>query len=202
MVNFRIIENPNENLDEIYNDFKEDFLNPDFKVAELREKYDLSSAKYKHLRGMVFEETGLTQKPCHFGGPHLPITERRFIKEYRNGKCIIYKTIDGVKKSFGTYADLESAKYVRDLLVKYNWDEDVARDLKLHHSSSRVKPALNEALKHYTEFEELYLNGDTIKEITGKLGISVLVLKYQYNLLSQKVREKYSLLSKRQKRGD
>ena len=147
---------------------------------------------------MVFEETGLTQKPCHFGGPHLPITERRFIKEYRNGKCIIYKTIDGVKKSFGTYADLETAKYVRDLLVKYNWDEDVARDLKLHHSSSRVKPALNEALKHYTEFEELYLNGDTIKEITGKLGISV----YQYNLLSQKVREKYSLLSKRQKRGD
>lgn len=198
MVTFRIIENYNDNFEEIYNDFKEDFINPDVKVAELKRKYDLSSSNYKQLRKMVFDETGLTQKPCKIGGPHLPVTERRFIKQYPNGKCIIYKTVDGVKKSFGTYADLETAKYVRDLLIKYNWDADVARDLKLHHASSKVKPALNKALKHYTEFEELYLNGDSVDEITGKLGITT----YQYNMLSRKVREKYGLLSKRQKRGE
>lgn len=198
MVNFRIVENSNDNLEEIYSEFKQDFLNPTIKVADLKSKYDLSHAKYKHLREKVFDETGLNQKPCRIGGPHFPITEKRFIKEYSNGKCIIYKTVNGVKKSFGTYDDLETAQYVRDRLVESDWDEELGRDLKKEYSSNRIKPALKNALEYYTEFEELYLNGDSIPEITGKLGITL----YQYNLLSQRVREKYNLLSKRQKRGE
>ena len=133
-VNFHIVENSDDHLDEIYEEFKEDFLNPKFHVPELKKKYDLSPSKYKTLRSRVLTETGLKEKPTLKGGCNYTITERRYIIKHRHGKCTIYKTIDGYKKSFGTYPDFETAKHVRDILVDNNWDEKIARDLRKEYS--------------------------------------------------------------------
>lgn len=129
-VNFRIVENADANLDIIYPQFKEDFLNPRIHVPELKEKYDLSVAKYKYLRGRVLEETGLPEKPTLKGGRHYVITDSRYIIKHKSGKCTIYKTVDGYKKSFGTYPDFETAKIVRNKLVDCNWDMTEAAQLK------------------------------------------------------------------------
>ena len=50
MKTFRIVENSDKNLDEIYPEFKKDFLDPDLPVKDLKKKYDLSVARYRHLR--------------------------------------------------------------------------------------------------------------------------------------------------------
>ena len=196
MVNFRIVENPQDNLDEIYPEFKEDFLDETVLVADLKKKYSLSNSRYKTLRDRVFNETGLTQKPCKMGGREFPLKKTSFIKKYRNGRCIIYKTVNGVKKSFGTYEDLETAQLVRDKLIESNWDDDVAEELKKKYIQPRIKPSLQSALPKMDEFEKLYLNGDSIDDIVTTLNIT----RYQYTLLSKEVRKKHNLLSKRQKR--
>lgn len=129
-VNFRLIENADANLDLIYEEFKQDFLNPKCHVPELKNKYDLSVAKYKYLRNRVLDETGLKEKPTSKGGRHYTVTDRRYIICHKTGKCTIYKTIDKYKKSFGTYPDFETAKIVRDKLVECNWDKNEALRLK------------------------------------------------------------------------
>ena len=129
-VNFRIIENADGDLDLIYNEFKKDFLNPKFHVPELKKKYDLSVAKYKHLRGKVLNETGLIEKPTLRGGRNYTITNKRYIICHKTGKCTIYKTVNKYKKSFGTYPDFETAKLVRDKLVECDWDPEEASRLK------------------------------------------------------------------------
>lgn len=134
MKTFRIVENSDKNLDEIYPEFKKDFLDPDLPVKDLKKKYDLSVARYRHLREKVLEETGLQEKPSRRGGRHYTVTENRYIVQHKHGKCTIYKTIDRYKKSFGTYPDFTTAKYVRDKLVQYDWDETVASDLKRKYS--------------------------------------------------------------------
>lgn len=133
-VNFRIIENSDDHLEDIYPEFKEDFLNPKFHVPELKQKYDLSPSKYKQLRGRVLSETGLKEKPTITGGRNYTITEKRYIIKHKHGKCTIYKTINGYKKSFGTYPDFKTAKHVRDILVENDWDEKIAKDLKKEYS--------------------------------------------------------------------
>lgn len=129
-VTFRIIENADANLDLIYPEFKKDFLNPKIHVPELKEKYDLSVAKYNHLREQVLKETGLIEKPTLKGGRNYEITSRRYIICHKSGKCTIYKTVDKYKKSFGTYPDFETAKIVRDKLVECEWDPVEALRLK------------------------------------------------------------------------
>lgn len=130
IVNFRFIDNSDANLDLIYDEFKKDFLNPSIHVPELKKKYDLSVSKYKYLRGQVLEETGLPEKPTLKGGRHYKITESRYIIKHKHGKATIYKTVDGYKRSFGTYPDFETAKIVRDKLVECNWDDKTALELK------------------------------------------------------------------------
>lgn len=127
---FRLVENSDAHLDLIYDDFKVDFLNPKCHVPELKKKYDLSVSKYNYLRGKVLKETGLQEKPTLKGGRHYTITDKRYIIKHNHGKCTIYKTVDGYKKSFGTYPDFETAKIVRDKLVDCNWDMKTALELK------------------------------------------------------------------------
>ena len=133
-VTFHIVSNSDENLDLIYPEFREDFLNPKIHVPELKKKYDLSVARYNHLRNKVLDETGLKDKPTLKGGRNYTITEKRYIIQHKHGKCTIYKTVDKYKRSFGTYPDFETAQYVRDKLVECDWDENVALELRKKYS--------------------------------------------------------------------
>lgn len=133
-ITFHIVSNSDANLDLIYPEFKEDFLNPKIHVPELKKKYDLSVARYNHLRNRVLDETGLKEKPTLKGGRNYTITASRYIIKHKHGKCTIYKTVDKYKKSFGTYPDFETAQHVRDKLVECDWDEKVASELKRKYS--------------------------------------------------------------------
>ena len=133
-VTFRFVDNSDAHLNELYPSFKVDFLNPNCHVPDLKQKYDLSASKYKYLREKVLKETGLKEKPTLRGGRNYTITDKRYIIQHKHGKCTIYKTIDGYKKSFGTYPDLETAQLVRDRLVECEWDEVVALELKKEYS--------------------------------------------------------------------
>ena len=69
MVSFRIIEESYDNMNNIYEEFKKDFINPEVKVSVIKEKYDLSPSQYRDLKNRVLTDTGLTMKPskCGYG---------------------------------------------------------------------------------------------------------------------------------------
>ena len=193
MVNYNIVENNDSYLNMIYESFKEDFINPNITVKELKDRYDLSTRKYNQLREKVLNETNLENKPYINKGPANMITEDRYIFFNNHGRCSICKTVNGVKKSFGTYKDYETAQEVRDILIQDNWDDDIALELKKEYGAGRYSPSIEQAYEVYDEFEELFLEGIHSKIIQEKLQIN----QYQYNKLSEKVRSEYGLISKK-----
>lgn len=138
MVSFNLIEG-NDDWINVYPDFKADFLDETVNVSDLKKKYGLSNGKYKYLREQVLDETGLQEKPIKLGGRNLAFKEGRFIVRDKKGTCRIYKTIDRVKISFGTYPDFETAKLVRDKLVECKWDKKIAAQLKEKYSTRAKK---------------------------------------------------------------
>lgn len=114
-MNFRIIENPDD--ENLYNDFKKDFMDTSYSGLELMEKYGLGRTKYTSLRNKVCNELGLQRKP-----------KKEKSREYivKNlDDWVIRKNINGKKVVFGSYSDLEIAMKVRDELVKCNWDKNL-----------------------------------------------------------------------------
>lgn len=142
MVSFNIIEG-NDDWMNIYPEFKEDFLDESVHVAELKRKYDLSHGKYDYLRKKVLKETGLQEKPIKLGGRNFTFKEGRYIVQDKKGTCRIYKTINYVKTSFGSYPDYETAKIVRDKLVECNWDKKTAKELKEKYSTTAKRCKTN-----------------------------------------------------------
>jgi len=138
MVSFNIIDG-NDDWMNVYPEFKKDFLDDNIYVPELKQKYNLTHGKYDYLRKKVLDETGLVEKPVKLGGRNLTFKEGRFIVKDKKGTCRIYKTINRVKTSFGTYPDFETAKIVRDKLVECNWDSGVAADLKEEYATDKTK---------------------------------------------------------------
>ena len=138
MVSFNLIEG-NDDWISVYPEFKKDFLDVNVHVPELKQKYDLTHGKYNYLRKRVLDETGLAEKPVKLGGRNLAFKEGRFIVKDKKGTCRIYKTINRVKISFGSYPDFETAKIVRDKLMECNWDMKIADELKEKYSTTAKK---------------------------------------------------------------
>lgn len=191
LVTFRFVENKDPM--DIYNVFKEDFLNPHIHVPELRKKYDLSPSNYNYLRKQVLNETGLAEKPFVADSARYRADPLLYLTKNKNNSYRIYKVVDGVKTYFGTYKDLETAQKVRDKLIKYNWDKDKAEDLKKKYSVTSVKPKLDEALKQYDDFEKMFLEGYTRSELNDYFNFT----NYQYDMLSRIIREKYNISRKK-----
>ena len=63
--NFNIVEKVSPVVD--YESFKKDFLNPNIKVNDLKEKYNLAPSDYKEYRDRVLSETNLVRKPAFYG---------------------------------------------------------------------------------------------------------------------------------------
>lgn len=138
MVSFNLVDG-NDDWINVYPEFKKDFLNELVRVSDLKKKYDLSNGKYNYLRKQVLEETGLVEKPAKLGGKNLAFKESRFIVQDKKGTCRIYKTLNYVKVSFGTYPDFETAKKVRDKLLESNWDMELAAELKEKYSTTKKR---------------------------------------------------------------
>lgn len=125
MVNFRIVEcNEKNDLEGIYSEFKEDFLNPNITVSRLYSKYGLSYRKYSLLRERVLEETGLSKKPSKTmkNTSTSIITDNTYIRQYKSGYYYILKKINGKRHHFGYYNDLDTVRFVRDELIEHDWD--------------------------------------------------------------------------------
>lgn len=147
MVSFKIVEGNDDWLN-VYPMFKEDFLDVNVKVDDLKKKYGLTHGKYNHLRKQVLKETGLIEKPVVNGGRKLTHKESRFIIKNKKGTCRICKTINSIKTSFGTYPDFETAKIVRDKLVESNWDTILAEELKKEYGTELCRTfSINNGLK-------------------------------------------------------
>ena len=189
-MNFRIVEDGDdaEYLNKIYPRFKKDFLNPEIKVNELREKYNLTQLRYLYLREKVLTETGLTEKPASTGGRRLGFTQNTFITQNKNGKYCIYKNINGFKQYFGSYNNLDTARKVRDILMENNWDSGLYSKLQKKYSSN-IKSSSKNALKKYREFKELYLRNNSRKSIRESLKLS----NYQYEYLAGLVCKEYNV---------
>ena len=116
---FTLIEGETD-FSDIYNEFKQDFLNPNLLRSEIMKKFNLSENEYRKIRKQVVKETGVAAKPNKYH-PVIPC-ETSYIHKSKS-KWMIVKYVDGKKKFFGTYDDLRVAMLIRDELIKYNWDK-------------------------------------------------------------------------------
>lgn len=186
---FHIVEGVKPDVD--YESFKKDFLNPNQKVDDIREKYNLSPSDYKEYRDRVLSETNLVRKPA-FYGRDITIEDETYITRRYNGYDV-FKHIKGKYKFFGKYKDLGTARLVRDKLIESNWDEEVAEELKKKYLPKRVKPSMIKAKECFSEFDDLYMNSNhSIKEIMEIMGITNTV----YIHLLEMVRKKYGKLKR------
>ena len=186
---FHIVEGVKPDVD--YESFKKDFLDPNQKVDDIKEKYNLSPSDYMEYRNRVLDETGLSKKPA-FYGRDITIKDETYITRRYNGYDV-FKHINGKYKFFGKYKDLGTARLVRDKLLECDWDEEVAEELKKKYLPERVKPSRNIAVQRFDEFDDLYMNSShTIKEIKEIMGISNSV----YSHLLVLMKEKYGKLKR------
>ena len=188
--NFRIIENYEPEVD--YESFKEDFLNPFILKEELRKKHELSQKRYEKYRDMVLKETGLLKKPSATHKHNFKSVLSRkygdaeFIREI-NGNYVVVKTTRYVTTYFGRYADLSTARMVRDKLIACDWDVGVGERLKTLYGIKR-KTALDTARDVFDEFEDRYFNDSqtTIQNIIDDMGITQRVYQFLLMLLRDK----------------
>lgn len=186
---FHIVENPTHYVD--YESFKKDFLNPNIKVRELREKYDLSPSDYKEYRDRVLSETNLVRKPAYYGRD-ITIQNEPYITRRCDGYDVV-KYFDRKYKFFGKYKDLGTARLVRDKLIECDWDEDVAEELKKKYTFRRMSPSMIKAKECFSEFDDLYMNSNyLIKEIMEIMGITNTVYVHLLGMM----REKYGKLKR------
>lgn len=181
-MNFKVIEN--HNILDNYNEFKQDYLNPRINVQTIKKKYDLSTKKYNTLRKKVYNETGIKTKPFKTMKNKTTklINNKTYIHPYKEDKYFIQKKINGKRKSFGIYKDIDTAIKVRNILIKNNWDTRIAEKLKKQYSSNN-KRKYEEAEEKYEDFKKLYNNKKSVKEIQETLQIT----RYQYIHLTKKL---------------
>ena len=155
-VNFRIIEG-GDDVD--FEKFKTLFYDSSKKVDDVCEELGISKPRYNRLRKELIEEDSFVKKPVDKDliYQHNPM---RYITQHRNSFSV-NKQINHHKYYFGSYKNLETAKYVRDYLESHNWDEDVYYQLRKEIREKKNPYSENE----YERVKKDYLAGYTVDEI-------------------------------------
>ena len=185
-INFRIVEvsESDRSYDDLYDDFKEDFLNKEYSVSDLRNKYSIPNYVYREWSSKIREEYGLNKKPTLH---HSPILKPDIHLYKLSDGWGIRKRVNDDMKYFGRYSDKDTARFVRDKLVKCDWDKSVADELIKEYGivvNSKIDP--DELMLKYGEFKHLYLDVPTkYEDIMSILDIS----PYKYNWLLHRLRE-------------
>ena len=119
-MNFKIVEQEARNFEELYNLFKEDYINPHIKVTEIKEKYNLSNSEYKHLRQQLKQETGIETKPNVYRKTGFRENPDQYIHRQHNGYIIKKNRI-----YYGRFKNLDDARKRRDELKKNGWKKEL-----------------------------------------------------------------------------
>lgn len=190
-LNFVVVEGVTNtlDLDEIYEDFKKDYLNPNYTADQVRRKHNLEPRDYKTLNNRVREETGLKKKPT-------------LMNSFADGTTNIYKLkncygirkyIDGELTYFGYYPDMDTAMMVRDKLYEAQWDKSVGDKLYEEYGVDKGNYHHEDISKLLPEFKHLYADVPThVEDIYKKLRIG----GGTYTLLLRMLREKYPNIKK------
>ena len=192
--NFKIVEGGSlVERNEIYEDFKLDYMSPNITVAQMLKKYDLSKNQYYHLKNRVAEETGINHK----------ISKQKFVRKFthytRNidyqkstGKYRVSKVTMGKKKHFGVYDDLDTAVYVRDKLEANHWTDQAYKELRFELFGEEDQYEKIDRI--YDDFKKDFVKGESTKFLTRKYHIGQTL----YKTLSQMVRSETGLTRKPQ----
>lgn len=188
---FHIIEGADD-FSNIYEEFKEDYLNPNYTVKTIKEKYDLTDNQYRQLKNDVAEETGVNRKPSNTNFERLWVHETRFIDVLKSThKFRVSKVIHGNYHHFGVYDNLKTAIYVRDTLEENNWSKEVYKQLRyeLFGEEIKDKTVIEEI---YDDFKVDFMDGKSIKSLMKKYEISL----HHYKTLSRMIRKEEGIKRK------
>ena len=191
-LNFKIVEGHANviDYDEIYDDFKNDYLDPYYSVKDLKEKYNLDRRDYKVLNNRVRADTGLVKKPSNH---KFPLKDNTYI--YKLTNCYgIRKRIGNDRLYYGYYPDMDTARMVRDKLVENRWDKDIGDELYAKYGCNKGNRHNEDLSDLIDDFKYLYADVPThVDDIMKKLRIS----QGTYTNLLRLVREKYPDIKKK-----
>ena len=130
-LNFRIVEGERD-FSDIYDDLKQDFLDNNLSQVELMKKYDISMNQLKNLRKEM-EDAGVEFPKVYYGTKS---PENRYIYyNKRDNTYMIQKYLRGRVKRFGSYDNIEDARFVRDVLLENNWNGKRVRKIMLNRAT-------------------------------------------------------------------
>ena len=192
---FRIIEGGSQSEHEdIYEDFKADYLSVNITKKEMLKKYDISDNTYTHLKNRVAEETGVNRKMSKVKYIRSWTHHSRFIDYMKkNDKYRVSKVIMGKKTHFGLYDDMETAMMVRDRLEKDNWSQKTYRQIRHELFDEPLEDPIK-IEEIYDDFKKDFMNGESVKFLTKKYHIG----NWTYIGLSKKVRSEEGIIRKPQ----
>ena len=129
-MNFRIVEGEETICFPNFDEFCNDFFNPNLYVKDLLQKYKISRNEYNKLRKKIVEEYQVDTKPTKFHpSPNNP-ENMAYIHKHNIDKFAVIKLKDGKKVYFGAYETVDIAQKVRDKLIKCNWDKSKLDEIK------------------------------------------------------------------------
>lgn len=181
-VNFNIIENYEPDFD--YEDAKRDWIDPTLSTKEVREKYELSHARYRDFTTRVKKETGVYRKPTMNREPYFTNSKNAQYIRKIDDRFIVTKIRNNRTLFHGLFDDYETALLVRDKMVASDWDYDLGVLLLDKYGHRRVAPNLEKAKELYPIYREEYLNSDKlVSEIREELNIPTRVYNYLCTLI-------------------
>ena len=130
MVNFNVVERSSADrereLDELYKDFQELWVNTKLNKAEIYRRLDVNhnSHSISHYVNHRLKEDGLplNRPRCNVQGSRYCREEQyKYVHKTPAGTYCIKKYLNGRTGHFGTYPSLDEAVRARDLFIKNNW---------------------------------------------------------------------------------
>ena len=178
MVTFTIVEK-SDDFD--YDSFEKDYMSESYSKQELMDKYGLSNAQYHSKVKWVKHFSNYEEKQDD-SMKYIYYNKDKFVIQHQGVYC-------------GRYTDLETAQIVRDILVEYDWKEEMIRECMKLYSASNLKlrgsksyndaPLKKEALKRFDEFRELFeSNKHTGRQIQKIMGFT----HHQYRVCRNKMK--------------
>ena len=131
MKNFRVVEDKRRSFDDIYDDFKEDYLNSSMKNEEIRLKYQLTYGEFRLLAKQIKSEVNLSHR-------NRRDKKGKYYYKYHSGFSI-QKRINGNTVYLGSVPTKEMAEEAIKICEKLNWQINKCKlaiwELKLCHTT-------------------------------------------------------------------
>lgn len=108
-----------------YDEWVKGYENPYITLNKLHEELGFNNCMYMHCIKRYREEnpTAPRKRSVKFKTPVIKHYKNpmHHIKKQSNGKYMVLRTVNGQRKSYGTYDDLNTAVDVRERCISYDW---------------------------------------------------------------------------------